>query len=77
MGKSLADLNEILFDQLDRLNNRELGEEELAAELNRAKAVSDVAGRVLESGKLTLDVCKFKDMAMDANMQIPKMLGGK
>ena len=77
MSKTLADLNAILFDQLDRLNNKELGEEDLAAELNRAKAVTEVAGRVLESGKLTLDVCKFKDTAMDANAQIPRLIGDR
>lgn len=70
-------LNDILFDQLERLNRDDLSDDAIAIEVSRAKSIADVAGKVLESGKLALDAAKFKDTALDANAQVPKLLGGE
>ena len=51
----LADLQDALFDQIDRLSDPELKGDKLDAELRRAKAVNDVAGRIVDVGRLSVN----------------------
>ena len=44
---SLMDLHNILFEELERLNNEELTGDELSAEIKRAKAIEGVADQVV------------------------------
>lgn len=73
---TLPDLNNHLFAQLERLGDEGLTPEQLANEIDRARAISTVATRVIESGSLLLDAQKFNDSRMDANGRLPKMLAG-
>lgn len=59
---TLSDLNNHLFEQLERLNDDDLTEEDLQKEINRAKAVSNIAAQIINSGQLALNAQKF---AMD------------
>jgi len=73
---TLVDLQNHLFEQLERLNDAET-EDELQIELDRSKAVSDIAKNVIDNGKLVLEAQKFKhDDRMDANREVPRMLTG-
>lgn len=73
---TLADLNNHLFMQLERLNDAET-EEEVKQELGRSKAVSGIARNVIDNGKLVLEAQRFKhDDRMDANRNVPRMLTG-
>lgn len=74
MRNTLNDLNNHLFAQLERLSDEELKGEELQEELNRSKAVSDVAKNIVSNGNLILQAHKFKDDRMDANNQLPELL---
>lgn len=47
---SLQDLNEYLFDELDALTNGDLQGEQLNAEIERSKAIVQVAGRIAGKG---------------------------
>lgn len=76
MRNTLGDLNNHLFEQLERLNNNELKSEELKEEISRAKAISDVAAKIIENGKLVLEAQKFADDKWDAERSLPKMLEG-
>lgn len=60
MQNKLSDLNNHLFAQLERLGDEELAGDQLTAEINRARAVSDIATQVIASGNLVLKAETFK-----------------
>lgn len=55
----LYDLNNHLFEQLERLNDRELTAEQLEVESKRAKAMAGVASQILKTAELTIDAMKM------------------
>ena len=59
------------------MSDEDLKGEELQEELNRSKAVSDVAKNIVSNGNLILQAHKFKDERMDANNHLPEMLENK
>lgn len=69
---TLSDLNNHLFEQLERLNDAD--NESLNDEINRSKAVTDIAKNVIDNGKLVLEAEKFRDEKWDADAVVPKML---
>lgn len=76
MRNTLGDLNNHLFAELERLSDEDLKGEALIEEINRAKAVNDVASRIISNGSLVLEAKKMMDNRMDANVELPKMLEG-
>lgn len=56
---SLQDLNEYLFDELDALTNSDLEGEELDAEIERSKAVVEVAGRIANNAAIQLKAAQL------------------
>lgn len=74
MRNRLTDLNNHLFASLERLNDEDLTEEQLAMEAERAKQVANVAGKVLEVGKLALSAARFASESGDPNASLPDML---
>jgi|32_taG_2_1085360.scaffolds.fasta_scaffold271105_2 hypothetical protein len=55
----LYDLNNHLFEQLERLNDREMTAEQLEMESKRAKAMAGVASQILKTAELTIDAMKM------------------
>lgn len=47
MSKTISDLRAVLFETLDQLRDKEK-----PMEIERAKAVSDIAGRLIETAKV-------------------------
>lgn len=76
MKNTLGDLNNHLFAQLERLSNEGLKGENLKEEIDRAKAVTAVASKIIANGSLVLEAKKIADDHFDADMKIPKMLEG-
>lgn len=76
MQNTLGDLNNHLFAQLERLNDEDLTQEDLHSETERAKAITLVAGKVIDNAKLVLEAKKFMDNKIDAELNVPKMLEG-
>ena len=76
MKRSLGDLNEYLFDALDRLSNDDLEGEALKAEIDRANALTRIAERVIAGGDLALRALKLKDESLDAGLKLPRLLDG-
>ena len=76
MKNTLGDLNNHLFAQLERLGEEELKGEALQEEINRAKAVTDVAARIISNGSLLLQAKKLIDDRVNADTTLPKMLEG-
>lgn len=76
MKRSLVDLNEYLFDELDRLSNEDLTGEELSLEVNRSNAITRIAERVIASADISMRALKMKNDAMDASFKLPRLLDG-
>ncbi|GAA0390307.1 hypothetical protein [Paenibacillus motobuensis] len=76
MKNTLGDLNNHLFAQLERLSDEDLNGEKLADEINRAKAVTNVASQIIANGSLVLEARRLADDRMNADTKIPKMLEG-
>lgn len=55
MKNKIEDLRNHLFAELERLGDEDLKGEALAAEIQRAKAISGVAGSVIESAKVEVE----------------------
>jgi len=76
MKNTLGDLNNHLFMQLERLNEEGLEGEKLQEEIERAKAIGDVAKNIINNGNLVISAMKMMDDRMDADAKLPKMLEG-
>ena len=74
MKNSLADLHNLFFEQLERLNDDDLEGEKLKTEITRAKAITGVAREIILNGKLVLDArVALSERDID---EIPDMLAG-
>ena len=69
----LIDLNNHLFDQMERLSRDGLDENELQREIHRSKAVSNLAAQIINNARLALDATvAIKEGMLDMP---PQMLG--
>jgi len=69
MQNTLGDLNNHLFAQLERLNDEEIKGEELQEEIGRAKAVSDIAAKIIANGSLLLQAKKYRQIHWEEKIQ--------
>lgn len=75
---NLNDLNNVLFNIVNRLDNEKLKGEDLKEELEKARTITQVADKIIQNGHLVLQAAKFKDDKWNADATLPKMLeGGK
>ena len=61
MKNHLGDLNNHLFEQMERLNDEELTDEELERELRRADGMTKVAEKIIQNGELALKTMQHMD----------------
>ncbi|MCF0163171.1 MAG: hypothetical protein HUJ88_11430 [Fusobacterium necrophorum] len=74
-SNNLNELNNVLFKELERLNNQNLRGEELKEELLRANSITCVAKEVINNANLMLQVSKFQAENLGrSKTQLPKML---
>lgn len=76
----ITDLNDHLFAELERLGDEDLKDEALTTEIGRAKAISDVAAKIIDNAKLALDATKFQVEFGGVNrkaIDMPPMLESK
>ena len=59
MQNKLSDLNNHLFAQLERLGDEDITGDDLAVEISRAKAVTDVAEQIIANSALVLKAAAF------------------
>ena len=77
MTNTLNDLNNYLFESIERLNDDSLDDEQLDREIRRSEAVQKVAKTIVESGTLALQAKKHMDEYGEGrDIEIP-MLGVK
>lgn len=58
MKNKLSDLNNHLFEELERLNDESLTGDELQMERERAKTIATVAQTIINNGELALKAAK-------------------
>lgn len=71
----LEDLNNMLFNQLVRLDKDDISDEEMNKEINRSKAMNGIAHTIVDNARVVLDAAKFMDNREDANSKLPYMIG--
>ena len=75
MKNTLADLNNYLFEQIERLNDDELNEEELDQELKKADAIVKVSEKIIANGELAFKTMKHMDeYGYGQHRTVPTML---
>lgn len=61
MKNTLTDLNNYLFEAIERLNDDSLSDEQLDREIKRSEAVQKVAGTIISNANLALQAKKHMD----------------
>lgn len=61
MKNTLTDLNNYLFEQLERLQDDSLSQDGLEKEIQRSEAVQKVAKTIIDNGALALQAKKHLD----------------
>lgn len=72
---NLLDLNDRLFRELDRLENAE--GDALEVEIERAKAISEMAMRVIDNAGVVIRAAQVQQQAMDdtaSRVIVPRLL---
>lgn len=74
MKNGIVDLNNHLFEQMERLNDDDLQGEELETEIARAKAMTSVAGQIIDNASLALSAERLKAEHGRQIVELPAML---
>ena len=79
MKNNLTDLNNYLFETLERLLDEEMTEEEMHKEITRSQAVTSVAETIIHNGELALKTMKhLNDYGIETPKEaLPPMLEAK
>lgn len=78
MKNTLLDLNNVLFEQLERLNDDELTEDELEMQLKKTDAIVKVSEKIIDNGELAFKAIQHKDKYYGGGGKtLPPMLEGE
>ena len=75
MKNKLIDLNNHLFEQLERLNDDDLKGDKLSQEIKRSQAMSNCAAQIVNNAALALKACTSINNGLVSTA--PEMLGVK
>lgn len=75
MNNTLTDLNNYLFEAIERLQDDSLDDTQLEKEIKRSEAVQKVAKTIIDNGTLALQAKKYLDEYGQGDMVELPMLG--
>lgn len=61
MKANLPDLNNMLFEQLERINDDDLKGEELKEQLTKSKAINNIARVIVSNSALMFKAARYAD----------------
>ena len=61
MQNKLVDLNNYLFEELERLNNESVTEDEMQKEIERSKAITSISQTIINNAELVFKAQKHYD----------------
>ena len=76
MKNTLVDLNNHLFEQMERLNDDELTNEQLEKEIKRADAMKDIATQIISNASILLKATELNMEYSRGDNCVPKLLLG-
>ena len=72
MRNKLTDLNNILFEQLERLQDDDISDEDFEKELQRTSAVTKVSKVIIDTAALSLQAFKaVNEIGSDQKVEVP------
>lgn len=72
MKNTLTDLNNYLFEAIERVNDDSLSDEELDREIKRSETVQKIAKTIIDNGNLALSAKKHLDeYGKGENVELP------
>ena len=71
---TLVDLNDHLFEQMERLNDDDLSDEELEKEIKRANAMTGIAKQIIDNATIVLKATELN--AEYGRGEAPRLLTG-
>lgn len=78
MKNTIADLNNYLFEELERINDDGLTQEQLEVEMKKSQAIVNVSNAIINNAKVGLDatrmMCEY-GRNESATAYLPKLLG--
>lgn len=78
MRNTMNDLNNHLFEQLERLNDEDLKGEALKEELERSKAITRIASEIINNGRLVVSAKRtMYEIHGNCDKDMPSMLKDK
>ena len=78
MKNTLSDLNNILFEQLERVNDDSLTKDQLEAQLRKTDAIVKVSEQIIKNGELAFKAIQHKDKYYCSDSKkLPPMLEGE
>lgn len=78
MKANLGDLNNVLFEQIERLNDDDLVGEELENQLKKSQAIGGIAKMIVNNSSLILKAAKYAEESMsETNNQARALIGEK
>ena len=78
MKNTLMDLNNYLFEQIERLNDDYLSDDELERELKKTDSIVKVSEKIIQNGELAFKTMRHMDeYGYGAQRAVPKMLSSE
>ena len=69
MKNKIEDLNNHLFQALERLNDEDLTADQIRAEASRARAIVDISEQIIDTRRVTVDAAR---LVFNATGKLPK-----
>jgi len=76
MKNKMTDLNNHLFEALERLNDEDLKGDALQEEIERAKSIKDISQQIIANASLGLKAEIARNEYMGGKFKMPELLGG-